>query len=238
VSGGEVAVATAVVAIGACVQGVVGFGLGLIAAPLLALLDPDLVPGPLLFVGVPLTVLVALKERAALDFHGIRWAIAGRVPGTVLGTVAVALLPDGPLVVLLGVVVLAAVVLSVGGWYVRPTTGTLVTAGMASGFMGTATSIGGPPMAMVYQRHGGPELRGTLAGYFLFGAAFSLAALAVGGEFGGRELSMGLVLLPGVVGGFSLSWLVARLLDRGYTRAAVLGCSALSAIVLILSEIG
>ena len=236
-SGGEVALATAVVAIGACVQGVVGFGLGLVSAPLLALLEPDLVPGPLLFVGVPLTVLVALKERASLDFHGIRWAIAGRVPGTVLGSIAVALLPDGPLVVLLGCVVLLAVGVSVRGWYVQPTTGTLVSAGLASGFMGTATSIGGPPMAMVYQRHGGPELRATLAGYFLFGAAFSLAALAVAGEFGGRELSLGLVLLPGVVGGFSLSWLVARLLDRGYTRVAVLGFSALSAVVLIAQEL-
>lgn len=233
----EVALATVIVAIGACIQGTVGFGLGLVAAPLLAMLDPDFVPGPLLFVGVPLTVLVAVKERASLDFHGIRWAIAGRVPGTIAGSVAVALLPEGPLVVLLGLVVLVAVVLSIGGWHVAPTTGTLVTAGVASGFMGTATSIGGPPVAMVYQRHTGAQLRATLAAYFLFGAAFSLAALAAAGEFGGRELTMGLTLLPGVVGGFSLSWLVARALDRGYTRAAVLGFSAVSAVVLIAQEL-
>jgi uncharacterized membrane protein YfcA len=237
VSGGDIALATAAVAVGACVQGVVGFGLGLIAAPLLALLDPDLVPGPLLFVGVPLTVLVALRERAALDFHGIRWAIAGRVPGTIAGSVAVALLPDGPLVVLLGFVVLLAVVLSVGGWSVRPTTGTLVSAGLASGFMGTATSIGGPPMAMVYQRVTGPQLRATLAAYFVFGASFSLLTLAVAGEFGAHELELGLTLLPGVLAGFALSWLAARVLDRGYTRVAVLGCSAASALVLIGTQL-
>ncbi|HET7655019.1 MAG TPA: TSUP family transporter [Acidimicrobiales bacterium] len=236
-SGGDIALATAAVAVGACVQGVVGFGLGLIAAPLLALLDPDLVPGPLLFVGVPLTVLVALRERAALDFHGIRWAIAGRVPGTIAGSVAVALLPDGPLVVLLGFVVLLAVVLSVGGWSVRPTTGTLVSAGLASGFMGTATSIGGPPMAMVYQRVTGPQLRATLAAYFVFGASFSLLTLAVAGEFGAHELELGLTLLPGVLAGFALSWLAARVLDRGYTRVAVLGCSAASALVLIGTQL-
>jgi uncharacterized membrane protein YfcA len=237
VSGGDIALATAAVAVGACVQGVVGFGLGLIAAPLLALLDPDLVPGPLLFVGVPLTVLVALRERAALDFHGIRWAIAGRVPGTIAGSVAVALLPDGPLVVLLGFVVLLAVVLSVGGWSVRPTTGTLVSAGLASGFMGTATSIGGPPMAMVYQRVTGPQLRATLAAYFVFGASFSLLTLAVAGEFGAHELELGLTLLPGVLAGFALSWLAAHVLDRGYTRVAVLGCSAASALVLIGTQL-
>ena len=117
----DVAIATCAVAAGACIQGVMGFGLGLIAAPVLALLDPDLVPGPLLFVGVPLTILVATRERASLDFRGIRWALAGRVPGTVAGSLAVAVLPEGPMAVLFGATVLTAVVLSVTGWRVRPT---------------------------------------------------------------------------------------------------------------------
>ncbi|MDQ3385935.1 MAG: sulfite exporter TauE/SafE family protein, partial [Actinomycetota bacterium] len=34
------------VLVGALVQGSIGFGLNLIAAPVLALVDPDLVPGP------------------------------------------------------------------------------------------------------------------------------------------------------------------------------------------------
>jgi uncharacterized membrane protein YfcA len=120
---------------------------------------------------------------------------------------------------------------------VRPTTGTLVSAGLASGFMGTATSIGGPPMAMVYQRVTGPQLRATLAAYFVFGASFSLLTLAVAGEFGAHELELGLTLLPGVLAGFALSWLAARVLDRGYTRIAVLGCSAASALVLIGTQL-
>jgi uncharacterized membrane protein YfcA len=103
--------------------------------------------------------------------------------------------------------------------------------------MGTATSIGGPPMAIVYQRQAGAQLRATLAGYFLFGAAFSLLMLTVAGEFAGEELAHGLVLLPGVLVGFSLSRGVARVLDRGHTRAAVLAFSALSSIVLIGREL-
>ncbi len=233
----EVAIATVAVAVGACVQGVMGFGLGLVAAPLLALIDTDLVPGPLLFVGVPLTVLVAVRERGSLDFRVVRWALVGRVVGTVAGTAAVAALPDGPLAVLLAVVVLVAVVLSVAGWRVRPTPATLVTAGAASGFMGTATSIGGPPMAIVYQRHPGPELRATLAAYFLVGAALSLTMLAVAGEFRARELGHGLLLLPGVVVGFSFSRLAARVLDRGYTRLAVLSFSSASALALLIQHV-
>jgi hypothetical protein len=237
VSGTEIVVITLVVAAGACIQGAVGFGLGLLAAPVLALYDTDLVPGPLLFVMVPFTLLVARRERSALDFRGIRWAFVGRVPGTIAGSLAVASLPEGGLAVLFGSLVLVAVALSVAGWTLHPTPGTLVTAGAASGFMGTATSIGGPPMALVYQRRSGPELRATLAAYFVVGASFSVLALAVVGEFGGRDVRLGLVLLPGMLAGYAVSGAAVKVLDRGYTRAAVLGFAALSSIVLIGREL-
>jgi uncharacterized protein len=237
VSAGQLVLVTLVVAGGAALQAVLGFGLGLIAAPVLALVDPALVPGPLLFVMVPLTVLVARRERGSLDLRGIRWALAGRVPGTIAGTVAVATLPERYLAVLLGGVVLLAVVLSVAGWGVRPTSPTLLVAGAASGFMGTATSIGGPPMALVYQRRSGPELRSTLAAYFVVGAAFSLATLSVAGQFDSRRLSQGLWLLPGVLAGYAMSARLARFLDGGHTRTAVLVASAISATVLIARQL-
>ncbi len=233
----DMAVVTLVVAAGASVQTAVGFGLGLLAAPVLALYDTDLVPGPLLFVMVPLTLLVARRERGSLDFRGIRWALVGRIPGTIAGSLAVAALPEGPLAVLFGSLVLVAVALSLSGWHLRPTSGTLLTAGAASGFMGTATSIGGPPMALVYQRSTGPQLRATLAAYFVVGAAFSLAMLAVVGEFGMDELRLGLVLLPGVLLGYAASGPLTRLLDRGYTRAAVLAFASVSSVVLVLREL-
>lgn len=228
---------TVVVGSGAALQAVLGFGLGLIAAPVLALVDPTLVPGPLLFVMVPLTVLVARRERGSLDLRGIRWALAGRIPGTIAGSLAVASLPERQLAVLLGGVVLLAVVLSVAGWRVRPTSSTLLVAGAASGFMGTATSIGGPPMALVYQRRSGPELRATLAAYFVVGAAFSLATLSVAGEFDGAGLAQGLWLLPGVLAGYAASGHLARVLDGGHTRTAVLVASATSAMALILRQL-
>jgi uncharacterized membrane protein YfcA len=231
------ALASLVVAVGASIQGVMGFGLGLVGAPLLAMLDPDLVPGPLLFAVLPLTVLVARRERGSLDFHGVRWALVGRVPGTIVGSLAVAALPNGSLAIMLGLLVLFAVGISVAGWHVRPTTGTLLTAGAVSGFMGTATSIGGPPMALLYQRQSGPELRATLAAYFVVGGMVSLSALAWAGEFGSDELRNGAVLLPGMLAGFYGSRTLARFIDRGHTRGAVLGFSAAASVALILQQL-
>ena len=44
------------------------------------------------------------------------------------------------------------------GWVPAPRRRNLVLAGATSGVLGTATSIGGPPMALVWQRSSGSEL--------------------------------------------------------------------------------
>jgi len=223
--------------IGALVQGSVGFGLNLIAAPILALVDPTLVPGPALAAAFILTILITRRERASIDARGIRWAMVGRVPGTILAAVAISALPERGLAIFFALLVLFAVVLSALRWHPTPTTGTLVTAGALSGFMGTATSIGGPPIALVYQREQGPIIRATLSGYFVLGSILSMAVLAVIGEFGGEEIVATAALIPGLLCGFLLSRQTTRMLDRGYARPAILIVSAGSAIALLATEL-
>ncbi|HEY8546459.1 MAG TPA: sulfite exporter TauE/SafE family protein [Acidimicrobiales bacterium] len=234
---GVYVVAALAVAAAACVHGALGFGLGTVAAPVLALLDERFVPGPLLCVGVVLTLVVAYRERGALDVRGVRWAILGRVPGTLLGAAAVASLPQRGLIVLFALLVLAGVVLSVAGLQVEPTPSANFGAGAASGFMGTITSVGGPAMALLYQREEGARLRATLALFFVFGAALSLGSLTVTGAFGAEELRLGLALLPPTLLGYALSALSARWLDRGRTRAAILWFAGLTSGVLLLREV-
>ena len=124
--------------------------------------------------------------------------------------------------------------MSVWGRRIRPTRGTLLSAGAVFGFMGTTASIGGPAIALVYQEAPGHTVRGTLAAYFVAGVSFTLVALAVAGRFGGREMKAGLLLVPPLVVGFAASRLVARVIDRGHTRAAVLGMATVSALFVLV----
>jgi uncharacterized membrane protein YfcA len=227
-------VAVGAVAIGACIQGTLGFGLGLIAAPVLALVDKDLIPGPLLLIGVATTTTVFLRERGSVDWRGMKWAIVGRVAGTGIGAWAVVAFSKDALIVALSLSVILGVVMSVAGWNFRPTTTSLIGAGTLSGIMGTLTSIGGPPMALVYQKESAQRLRSTLAGFFLIGATLSVASLFAGGEFGWHEFRLGLALIPGLVLGLGTSRKMARFLDNRYTRPAVLGFSALSSLTLLI----
>lgn len=233
----EWVIALTAVAVGACAQGSIGFGLGMVAAPVLVLTDPDFIPGPLLIVAFLLAVLVTTANRTGIDWFGLRWAVVGRIPGSVLGTAAVVVLPERELIILFAVLVLMGVGLSVAGLRVDPTKPALVSAGAMSGFMGSITSIGGPPMALVYQDSRGAEIRATISGFFIVGSALSIGLLAIAGEMGAVDLGRAAALTPAMLVGFGASRRLARLLDRGFMRPALLGFSAVTSAALLVIEL-
>lgn len=222
-----------VLMVGALVQGAVGYGMNLVAAPVLALLDPSLVPVPLLLVSSVHALLAATREYRHTDWRGVGWTMAGRVPGTVLGVLAVALLPRDPFTVLVGASVLVCVALSLISWHPMPTPRALMVAGVAGGTFGTAATIGGPPVALVYQHADGPTIRATMAVYFAAGSLLSVLALAVGGQVHADPLAQAGLLLPFLLAGFALSGPLRRVLDAGWTRTAVLAVATASACALV-----
>ncbi len=223
-----------IIAIGAALQGAVGFGLGLFAVPLLLLFAPALVPGPILAASIVLTALLAHHDRGGIVWRDLGWALVGRIAGIAAAAALLATVSQASLGLWSGVLVLVAVALSASGLHVPPAPGSLVTAGALSGLLGTAVSIGGPPIALLYQREPGPRLRGTLAAFFLIGVTLSLVGLGIVGQFGFRQLRLAAYLVPGILLGFLVSRRAARVLDRGYTRPAILLISAASSLVVIL----
>ncbi len=232
-----VVIAGLVVTAGALVQGGAGFGLGLTAAPMLTILDPSLMPGALLVPAGVLPLLSFAREARHTDWPGLSWALAGRVAGSVAGAAVVVVLPLRALGAVVGAVVLGAVTLSVLKIKIAKNPGTLLSAGFVSGAGATSAAIGGPPIALVYQRDAGPQIRATLAVFFCSGSAISLAALAAAGHLPGHSLAAGAALIPFVAAGFALSGPLRRYLDNGRMRAAVLALATISALALIVHEL-
>lgn len=226
-----------IVSAGATLQGSIGFGLGLVSVPLLVLLDPVFIPGPLLLAALLLNILISFREIRSVDKRGIRWAIPGRIVGASLGALLLTIVPRENLSLLFGVTVLLAVLISLAGIHLSPSPMNILGAGTISGLMGTTSSVGGPPLALVYQRQDGPRIRGTLAIIFIFGAVISILSLSAIGRFGLKEIQAGLILFPGIVFGFLISSRTARILDRGFTRTAVLAASSISGMIVILLNI-
>lgn len=229
----EVALALGVVTLGATVQATLGFGMALIAAPLLLLIYPQCIPGPLMAASLFLTVLVAYGDRASVDIAGIKSAALGRVLGTAIALLFLQMASIRVFDFVFGVVVVLGVVLTLKHPSLRPTRLTTGLAGIASGLMGTLSSIGGPPMALVYHDTGAARLRGTLAAFFLIGTVISVAGLAVVGLYGGPEVELSFLLAPGMVAGFFFGRLLRSRVSQAAVRPLVLGLSLLAAVVVI-----
>jgi hypothetical protein len=227
-----VAAGVALAAAGA-IQGSTGFGFNMLAAPLLAVVHPDFVPAPMLMMAFVISLGGMIRERRSIDRSGLGWALAGRVLASAAAVACLGLLAPESFGTLFGVLVLLAVVLSVAGIRVKATSRNLFLAGGLSGFMGTLTSIGAPPMAIVYQNSRGPVMRATLNAFFVAGAAISLVALGWAGRIEVADAVLAGVMLPFAAAGFLLSGWGRRLVDKGRVRIVVLTVSTLSAVILI-----
>jgi uncharacterized protein len=207
---------------GALVQGSIGFGFSFVMVPVLTIIEPAALPTTILLMAVPMTIFMAVRERGSLDRRGFAFATVGRVFGTAGGLLLLAAVPEQDLAVLMGAVILIAVASSLLTPDFEARTLSHITAGVASGVMGTAAALGGPPMALAYQSRPAPELRSTLAAAFVVGGFMSLGGLIFTGQAHTWQLMLALELLPGLAAGLYLSKHVIRSLDRDRTRLAVL----------------
>lgn len=98
--------------------------------------------------------------------------------------------------------------------------------------MGTMVGIHGPPIALVFQNAEPAQARAMLGAFFAVGYATSVIALFAVGLFGRQELTVGLLLLPGVGIGYATAPLAGRFVDRRRLRIAILTISGASAIAL------
>ena len=221
------------VLVGAIVQGSVGMGVGLVAAPIVTLMDPSLMPGSLLVCGMLMPAMSLATEHRHVDPR-VGWVFAGRLVGTLPGIAIVAALPRVDLAIAVGVMTLLAVGLTVHAYALPVTRVTLTGAGFLSAIGATTAAIGGPPMALVYQRSDPRTVRSTMSLVFVLGSALSLAGLAAVGQLSETELVTGLAFFPFFGVGFLLSLPLRTRLHGAWFRYSVLAVVVASAVAVLL----
>ena len=218
---------------GALLQGLAGYGIGTLSAPLLFLISPMFLPGPLILNAVILTVLILWRSRANLAFRQVRYAIGGDVVGTLLAVATLAVLTPQGFELTFGILILLAVLLSVVGLRPRLNDRNSVIAGGASGYMGTIIAVGGPPIALIYQNEHGPLVRANMSAFFLFASIASAVALFFTGFIGTREWQLFAGILPGTLLGFFASGHLVHRVPFAALRPVILGIAAIAGISAI-----
>ena len=228
----ELLTAVMVIFVGSYVQSSIGFGLAIIAAPLLYFIDPLYVPAPITICALTLSVANAAKFWKSISFAGLKFAILGRIPGTVAGGFLLLWIDQRSLALWLGLSVIVAVGLSLANIMLRPTAPAMFSAGFLSGFMGTSSSIGGPPMALVLQHEENDFIRANMAAFFIVSCLMSLAMLSTIDRFAWPHIQISLPLIPATLLGYWFAMKTLRLISHQRLRTASLilcgiaGCSA------------
>ncbi|NDZ71435.1 sulfite exporter TauE/SafE family protein [Streptomyces sp. SID10362] len=228
------AVLAVAVVVAAFVQGSSGLGFALIVAPVAGFIDPGLVPVFVLASMIPLNLYVAWRERTSLDLRGAGWITGARLAATPAGLALLWLIPEHSLGLFVGVATVLAAVVSLAAPTFAPGRAAYVGAGAVTGLTETATGVGGPPLALVYQHRPPAELRSTVAACFLVGEVASLLLLFATGKAAPVELGRAALLLPAIALGAWLSRLVHHRLDGRRMRLFVLVFALVSGVVLML----
>jgi uncharacterized membrane protein YfcA len=109
----------------------------------------------------------------------------------------------------------------------------MILAGIASGIMGTLTSVGAPALAIAMQNLAPAQLRASLGLILFLGASLSLVLLIVAGLFSLQQAMLSIVLYPFMLLGFTLSGQLRHKVSLPLMRRLLLGICSLSAVVLI-----
>ncbi|MGI9277431.1 MAG: sulfite exporter TauE/SafE family protein [Endozoicomonas sp.] len=218
----EMLAALSAVFAGALVQGTIGFGLAVVAAPVLFVIEPELVPGSLITMAMLTGLLTALRYLGSLQVADLKYAVLGRVPGSIVGAGLLAVASAQAMSLFLGICVLLAVAASLSQYKLQATPKTLMSAGFLSGVMGTTSGIGGPPMALVMQNQSGDKIRAQLSAYFVISCLVSLVILRVSGQLDWWHVKNAAFMVPAVLAGLWVAGRIAHRINQVLMRRALL----------------
>lgn len=222
-----------IVAFAAIIQSTTGMGFGLVAAPALIWIYPEMIPATILIMGFVVSGISALRERKSIMPRELGVSVLGRLVGSVAAIPLLFLLSSSQAFsVVFGALILLAVGLSLVGVRPRFTSINLLMGGTVSGFTGTITSVGAPPIVLVFQDQSASSARPTLNAFFTLASVVSLAALAYAGRLSDEHLMLAGILAPGFLGGVFISKYLRGHVDGRLRPLVLLFCSG-SAVGLI-----
>lgn len=217
---------------------ITGQAFGLICAPLIALSAPEHIPALILLCGLPVMIYSFKGDWAEIRWNEVSFSLVGRILGSLLAATLIVAIADSKFVsISVALSVLIAVGLSLTRLRISINRATLSIAGFLSGLMATLTSVGAPPMGLLYQREGFLHARATLNAFFLLGALASIATLAMYGLIRTYHVLFAISLFPAMLTGVVIGNAALKRLKIKTLRPFVLTISITAAFSLILREV-
>jgi uncharacterized membrane protein YfcA len=225
------------------VRSTFGFGESLVAVPLLAMLVPITVAVPLsVLMSILVAGIVVVRDRASIDFASAKWLVAFAVLGIPLGLAVLAYANAHWVKIALGALIVGYGVYSLFQRRVRSlkldSRLWLFVCGFASGVLGGAYGLNGPPLVAYGHLRGwsAQEFRATLQAYFLPASILGMVGYAAKGLVDWSVLRSFAFCVPAIVPAVLLGrYFNARLKGAAFFRYLYLGLIAIGAALIMVS---
>ena len=219
----EYLIIIAIMFLGACLQGITGFGSGLIAVPLLTLLLPLSVITPTLsVVNFAMATYLAWVLRHHIHLRHWRALVLSGIAGTLLGNYMLAYMRLDWLQMGMAIMLFVVALLFWFGVQWRHQSGVRLQTltGLLAGFSNGALTLGGPPVVLFLTGNGLERLafRATLTVFFWVLALTNILSFVSQGLYQPSLIPVLLCLLAGAIAGAWLGHRVSPLLSESLFR--------------------
>ena len=210
-----------------------GVSVGIIIVPFLAMISYTLLPVPVVFASLTLTIMMAYQGREHIDTNNMPQIGFGMLLGIFFAVYILKNIELEHLGILFGLLILLSVFISIKIQTFKLGRKVNYSGGFMAGLIGTLALSGGQILALLFQNHPLASIKSSLA--FLY-TIFSLALLLVFyvvGEFSYAQLISGFYMMPGFIIGFFIAPKFTKYFNPKYTKTVVLSMATIGAFILI-----
>ena len=233
----------AAIFVAAFVRSALGFGDAVVAMPLLAMAVGLRTATPLVaFMGPTISLLILARDWRKVEFKTAGRLIVATLLGIPVGVYGLARLPETPLKIALGLVIVLYGLFGLikpGARLEREKAQFPWLVGWTAGVLGGAYNTNGPPIVAYGMLRGWPpeSFRATLQGYFLPTGLAILAGHGLAGLWTGTVLRSYLYSLPAIVLGVLLGGLLNKKLTQAIFAKLVYASLTVMGAVMLLREL-
>lgn len=227
-----------ILVVSSILQMATGVTVGMIIVPFLAMISYTLIPVPIAFASLALTVMMTYKGRKHIDTTNILPISIGMVVGIVFSIFMLKNIDFKYMGIVFGTAILIAVYFSIKIPVFTLTKKISYTGGFIAGVMGASAAVGGKVVALLFQNHPLDSLKATLAFLYTLFSIVMLMIFFLFGEFSYSQLVSGFYMMPGFIIGFFIAPIFSKYFNPKYSKTVVLSMATIGAIILIVKSLG
>ena len=214
-----------------------GVSIGMLIVPFLAMISYTLIPVPIAFASLALTIMMAYQGRKHIDIQNVPQVSLGMLFGVFVAIYIFKNIEFQHLGVIFGLFILLSVFISLKVKSFKLGAGINYGGGFVAGLMGAIAAVGGQVLALIFQNHPLESIKSTLAFLYTIFTITMLILFYLFGEFSYGQVISGFYMMPGFILGFLLAPMFTKYFNPKYTKSVVLGMATFGAIILIVKGV-